>query len=70
MERYLLRNNEDYEYIASINNAKIETTKDLEKVMIFDKLEKAKALKTYINLETDYDTIDILEIELKEVKDQ
>lgn len=63
---FLLRD-EGYYFIQSISNAKIETTSDLSKAILFDNVQKAKALKTYIELDFEYKEIDILEIVLNDV---
>lgn len=63
---FLLRD-EGYYFIQSISNAKIETTNDLSKAILFDNIQKAKALKTYIELDFEYKEIDILEIVLNDV---
>lgn len=63
---FLLRD-EGYYFIQSISNAKIETTSELSKAILFDNIQKAKALKTYIELDFEYKEIDILEIVLNDV---
>ena len=68
MERYLLRDSNDMDFIKSIDNTSILTTRDLKEAMIFDDIEKAKALKNYIEMENDNYDLEIVEIEFKEVQ--
>lgn len=65
---YLLRDSENSDFIKSIDNISILTTKDLKEAMIFDNLEKANALREYIELENSYYDLEIVEIQFKEVK--
>ena len=65
---FVLRN-EDYEFIGLISGSTIETTKELKDAILFEKLEAAKTLKSYINIENPYLELDIIEIQFKEVED-
>jgi hypothetical protein len=67
MNRYLLRDSQDLDFIKSIDNISILTTRDLKEAMIFDNIEKAKVLKKYIELENEHYNLEIVEIEFKEV---
>ncbi len=69
MERYLLRDSNDMDFIKSIDNEKILTTRDLKEAIIFDCTAKAKALKQYIEIENPNYDLEIVEIEFKEVKE-
>lgn len=68
MERYLLRDSDDMDFIKSIDNTSILTTRDLKEAIIFDDIEKAKALKIYLELENEHYDLEIVEIEFKEVQ--
>ena len=69
MERYLLRDSRDMDFIKSIDNEKILTTRDLKEAIIFDCTEKAKALKQYIEIENPNYDLEIVEIEFKVVEE-
>ena len=68
MDRYLLRDSQDMDFIKSIDNTSILTTRDLKEAMIFDDVEKAKALMKYIEIENEHYDLEIVEIEFKIVK--
>ena len=51
MERYLLRDSNDMDFIKLIDNEKILTTRNLKEAMIFDDVAKPKALRQYIEIE-------------------
>lgn len=65
---YLLRDEDDYDFIKLIDNKNILTTRDLKEAIMFDDLEKAKALKNYIELEKKYYDLEIVEIEFVEIE--
>lgn len=69
MERYLLRDSNDMDFIKSIDNEKILTTRDLKEAMIFDDLAKPKALRQYIEIENPNYDLEIVEIEFKVVEE-
>lgn len=69
MERYLLRDKSDLDFIKLIDNEKILTTRDLKEAMIFDDKAKPKALRQYIEMENPNYDLEIVEIEFKEVKE-
>lgn len=69
MERYLLRDSDDMDFIKSIDNKSILTTRDLKEAMIFDDLAKPKALKQYIEIESPSYDLEIVEIEFKVVEE-
>ena len=69
MERYLLRDSNDMDFIKSIDNEKILTTRDLKEAMIFDCTAKAKALRQYIEIENPNYDLEIVEIEFKVVEE-
>ncbi len=62
---YLLRDSDEYDFIKSIDNKSILTTRDLKEAMIFDDTAKPKALKQYIELENPNYELEIVEIEFK-----
>lgn len=62
---YLLRDSDEYDFIKSIDNKSILTTRDLKEAMIFDDTAKAKALKQYIELENPNYELEVVEIEFK-----
>lgn len=68
MDRYLLRDSQDMDFIKSIDNEKILTTRDLKEAMIFDDKVKPKALKQYIEIENPNYDLEIVEIEFKVVE--
>ena len=65
---FILRD-EDFNFIECISGNTIETTTDLQKAIIFESIEEAKALKNYINISHSYLELDIVEIQFKEVED-
>ena len=67
---FLLRNENDYDFIKSIDNISILTTTDLKEAMIFDDIEKAKVLKNYIEMENENYDLEIVEIEFKIAKEE
>ena len=67
MDRYLLRDSQDMDFIKSIDNISILTTRDLKEVMIFDSIDKAKKLREYIESENQDYELEVVEIEFKEV---
>jgi len=67
MERYLLRDSNDMDFIKSIDNEKILTTRIIQEAMIFDCTAKAKALRQYIEIENPNYNLEIVEIEFKVV---
>ena len=69
MERFLLRDSEDMDFIKSIDNEKILTTRDLKEAMIFDDVVKPNALRQYIELENSSYDLEIVEIEFKVVEE-
>ena len=69
MERYLLRDANDLDFIKLIDNEKILTTRDLKEAIIFDDTAKPKALRQYIEMENPNYDLEIVEIEFKEVKE-
>ena len=69
MERYLLRDSQDKDFITSIDNEKILTTRDLKEAMIFDDIVKPKALRQYIEIENPNYDLEIVEIEFKIVEE-
>ena len=69
MERYLLRDSQDMDFIKSIDNEKILTTRDLKEAMIFDDIVKPKALRQYIEIENPNYDLEIVEIEFKTVEE-
>ena len=66
---YLLRDEDDYDFIKLIDNKNILTTRDLKEAIMFDDLEKVKALKNYIELEKEYYDLEIVEIEFNVVEE-
>ncbi len=62
---YLLRDSDEYDFIKSIDNKSILTTRDLKEAIIFDDTEKPKALKQYIELENPNYELEVVEIEFK-----
>ncbi len=68
MDRFLLRDSQDMDFIKLIDNTSILTTRDLKEAMIFDDVEKAKALMKYIEIENEHYDLEIVEIEFKIVK--
>lgn len=66
---YLLRDEDDYDFIKSIDNKSILTTRDLKEAIMFDAIEKAKALKNYIELENECYDLEIVEIEFNVVEE-
>lgn len=69
MERYLLRDVNDLDFIKLIDNEKILTTRDLKEAMIFDDTAKPKALRQYIEMENPNYDLEIVEIEFKEIEE-
>ena len=69
MDRFLLRDSQDMDFIKLIDNTSILTTRDLKEAMIFDDLEKAKALRKYIEIENEHYDLEIVEIEFKIVEE-
>lgn len=69
MERYLLRDSQDMDFIKSIDNEKILTTRTIQEAMIFDCTAKAKALRQYIEIENPNYDLEIVEIEFKVVEE-
>ena len=69
MERYLLRDSQDMDFIKSIDNEKILTTRDLKEAMIFDDIVKPKALRQYIEIENPNYDLEIVEVEFKTVEE-
>lgn len=67
MDRYLLRDSQDMDFIKSIDNISILTTRDLKEAMIFDSIDKAKKLREYIESENQDYELEVVEIEFKEV---
>ena len=67
MERYLLRDSDDMDFIKSIDNKSILTTRDIKEAMIFDDTAKPRALKQYIEMENPNYDLEIVEIEFKVV---
>lgn len=66
---YLLRDEDDYDFIKSIDNKSILTTRDLKEAIMFDDIEKAKALKNYIELENEHYSLEVVEIEFNVVEE-
>lgn len=62
---YLLRDSNDMDFIKSIDNERILTTRDLKEAIIFDDTAKPKALKQYIELENPNYELEVVEIEFK-----
>lgn len=62
---YLLRDSDEYDFIKSIDNKSILTTRDLKEAIIFDDTAKPKALKQYIELENPNYELEVVEIEFK-----
>ena len=69
MDRYLLRDSNDMDFIKSIDNERILTTRDLKEAMIFDDIVKPKALRQYIEIENPNYDLEIVEIEFKVVEE-
>ena len=68
MERYLLRDSNDLDFIKSIDNERILTTRDIKEAMIFDDKAKPKALRQYIEIENPNYDLKIVEINFNEVE--
>ena len=66
---YLLRDEDDYDFIKSIDNKSILTTRDLKEAIMFDDIEKAKVLKNYIELENEHYSLEVVEIEFNVVEE-
>lgn len=66
---YLLRDENDYDFISLIDSTRILTTRELREAMIFDDIEKAKKLKDYIELENEHYDLEIVTIKFEEVKE-
>lgn len=69
MDRFLLRDSQDMDFIKSIDNEKILTTRDLKEAMIFDDVVKPKALRQYIEIENPNYDLEIVEIEFKVIEE-
>lgn len=68
MERYVIRDTDDYEFIKAITNKGVETTKELSEAMILYNLKSAEKLFDFLTFEINEDYI-IEEIEFKTVKE-
>lgn len=66
---YLLRDENDFDFIKSIDNTSILTTNDLKDAIIFDNAVKAKILKDYIELENSCYELEIVEIDFKSINE-
>ena len=65
---YLLRDENELDFVKLIDNMRIAITRDLKEAIIFDTVEKAKALNEYIELEQGERYFGIVEIDFKEVE--
>ena len=68
MERYVIRDGDNYEFVKSISNKGVETTKDLTDAMILYNLKSVEILFEYLTFEVNEDYM-IEEIEFKTVKE-
>lgn len=66
---YLLRDENKFDFIKSIDNTSILTTEDLKDAIIFDDVAKAKILKDYIELENSCYELEIVEIDFKSINE-
>lgn len=66
---YLLRDENDYDFISLIDSTRILTTRELREAIIFDDIEKAKKLKDYIELENEHYDLEIVTIQFEKVKE-
>lgn len=69
MDRYVIRDEDNYEFVKSITNKGVETTKELTEAMILYNLKSAEILFEYLTFEINEDYI-IEEIEFKTVKEK
>lgn len=70
MDRFLLRDSQAMDFIKSIDNFNILTTRTIQEAMIFDDTAKAKALRQYIEIENPNYDLEIVEIEFKVIPEQ
>ena len=69
MDRYVIRDGDNYEFVKSISNKGVETTKDLTDAMILYNLKSVEILFEYLTFEVNEDYM-IEEIEFKTVKEK
>ena len=68
MDRYVIRDADSYEFLKTISNKGVETTKELSEAMILYNLKSAEKIFDFITFEINEDYI-IEEIEFKTVKE-
>lgn len=68
MDRYVIRDTDNAEFVSAISHKGVETSLDIQKALIIDSLDKAKLLLEYIDFHNVEDYV-IEEIEFKTVKE-
>lgn len=69
MDRYVIRDRDDYSFLKEITNKGVITTHNLTEAIIFYELEKAERLFEYLTSIADGEDYMIEEIEFKIVKE-
>ena len=67
MDRYVIRDEDNAEFVSVISHKGVETSLEIQKALIIDSLDKAKLLLEYIDFHNVEDYV-IEEIEFKVIK--